>query len=800
MAQPGGLLSRQISSSHVAPRSLLGYQTFFRQNSPSESGWLEIRLGGADQPWTKYWAVFDSASGKLSYSQTVDSQSIDSIPISKVVSFRTVNTGSNSMLITTTEGAKIHLRAGTADEMKIWLFCFQKSVALVLSHLIEESSFSSSSAVAHSGRVGLGYGYVLGSSSSSLSLSNGSLSSAGGDDSICSQGSGADPPFLQRQSSKSIYPSSRRRSANDASGGRAYTDEDIESIISSAADDSGVRWERSRSTRDLSRLRPDASENLLFSGSRTASIPARRSLASHNTPDRAASESYSSGARSSPAVQSVAMSPAIPIFMGGGALGADVHHRGEMKVAGSYNEDSFPQQLLEDAIRVLDLHTRSASDQGSDCGSGEDEGDSELGDGDGMLIFDLDEMAAARISSSSEANGGSGSSSAERSRSRDGRSRENSTSSNPRFSPFSLLQGGPQLSWTAGSCSKLGPRSSNEDRVVALPDLSSAASLGPSALKGVQGASACGVKQAYFAVYDGHCGHAASTRLQETLHEDLAAHPLFASDLPTAVAETCVQADRQFLDLCREKKMYCGTTALGAVLRGSALTVFNIGDCQAVLCSGGAAVQMSSPHQPGRPDEAERITKAGGWITEEKELYMGRLHRMDLSDPVVRDKAQQVNWVTITRVCGELAVSRSIGDPDYKGFTPGAQVDALFNWPEGHAQAFQADLVIPVPELVTAQLTPNDEFLILASDGLWDVVSSDEAVVRTRLVSFILSLGLAASVSHPLPLSPPSVYPDGRQLFAQNKTPSEAAEELCELALKLGSSDNCSVVLVQFHS
>ena len=33
---------------------------------------------------------------------------------------------------------------------------------------------------------------------------------------------------------------------------------------------------------------------------------------------------------------------------------------------------------------------------------------------------------------------------------------------------------------------------------------------------------------------------------------------------------------------------------------------------------------------------------ANGWITEEKELYMARLHRMDLSDPVVRDKAQQV--------------------------------------------------------------------------------------------------------------------------------------------------------------
>lgn len=65
---------------------------------------------------------------------------------------------------------------------------------------------------------------------------------------------------------------------------------------------------------------------------------------------------------------------------------------------------------------------------------------------------------------------------------------------------------------------------------------------------------------------------------------------------------------------------------------------------------------------------------------------MARLHRMDLSDPVVRDKAQQVSWVTIHRVCGEISVSRSIGDPDYKSFVPGEKVDAFFIWPDGHDQ------------------------------------------------------------------------------------------------------------------
>lgn len=107
---------------------------------------------------------------------------------------------------------------------------------------------------------------------------------------------------------------------------------------------------------------------------------------------------------------------------------------------------------------------------------------------------------------------------------------------------------------------------------------------------------------------------------------------------------------------------------------------------------------------------------------------MARLHRMDLADPLVMNKAQNMNWVTIHRVCGELAVSRSIGDPDYKTFVPGAPVEAFFSWPEGHTQIFMADLVIPDPECKTREIRAEDEFLILASDGLWDVISSQEVV------------------------------------------------------------------------
>ena len=50
--------------------------------------------------------------------------------------------------------------------------------------------------------------------------------------------------------------------------------------------------------------------------------------------------------------------------------------------------------------------------------------------------------------------------------------------------------------------------------------------------------------------------------------------------------------------------------------------------------------------------------------------------------------APQVSWVTIHRVCGEISVSRSIGDPDYKSFSPGVKVDAFFAWPDDHDQVY----------------------------------------------------------------------------------------------------------------
>ena len=322
----------------------------------------------------------------------------------------------------------------------------------------------------------------------------------------------------------------------------------------------------------------------------------------------------------------------------------------------------------------------------------------------------------------------------------------------------------PKLRWRCGSCSEFGPREKNEDRYVTIEDVESTM---PGSSRAENGRHF----QSYFGVYDGHSGYRAAEYVRDDLHANIFRHPCFFPNIQDAIFNACVDTDKAFLAHCKEVKDYSGTTAIGAFIRDTELTVFGIGDSQAVIGrKGDEAFSMNTPHKPGRPDESDRITQAGGWVTEEKDLYLGRLHHMDLQDPVIRERAQKdVKFVTIHRVCGELSVSRSIGDRDYKGFTPGEKAgDAYFLWPDSHDQIFYADLVIPNPEFKCLVLEPNDEFLILASDGLWDVISEVDAV---KIAGHSLRAG---------------------------RTPDEVSHELSARALKLGSSDNVTVIIVQF--
>uniref|UniRef100_A0A8B9LD31 Protein phosphatase, Mg2+/Mn2+ dependent, 1Lb n=1 Tax=Astyanax mexicanus TaxID=7994 RepID=A0A8B9LD31_ASTMX len=130
-----------------------------------------------------------------------------------------------------------------------------------------------------------------------------------------------------------------------------------------------------------------------------------------------------------------------------------------------------------------------------------------------------------------------------------------------------------------------------------------------------------------------------------------------------------------------------GTTCLVALLSDKELTVANVGDSRGVLCDkDGNAIPLSHDHKPYQLKERKRIKRAGGFIS-----FNG-------------------SW----RVQGILAMSRSLGDYPLKNL----------------------NVLIPDPDVLTFDLDKlQPEFMILASDGLWDAFSNEEAVrfIKERL-------------------------------------------------------------------
>ncbi|XP_026450370.1 protein phosphatase 2C 77-like [Papaver somniferum] len=177
-----------------------------------------------------------------------------------------------------------------------------------------------------------------------------------------------------------------------------------------------------------------------------------------------------------------------------------------------------------------------------------------------------------------------------------------------------------------------------------------------------------------------------------------------------------------------------GSTAVVAMVFSSHLIVSNCGDSRAVLCRGKEAMALSDDHKPNREDEYARIEAAGGKV---------------------------INW-NGSRVFGVLAMSRSIGDKYLK------------------------PSVIPDPEVMFVPRKKEDGCLILASDGLWDVMTNEEAceAARKRIFAWHKKNGTTDS--------PCEERGDGGiDLAAQ-----AAAEYLSKLAIQKGSKDNITVVVV----
>ena len=195
--------------------------------------------------------------------------------------------------------------------------------------------------------------------------------------------------------------------------------------------------------------------------------------------------------------------------------------------------------------------------------------------------------------------------------------------------------------------------------------------------------------------------------------------------------------------------------------------------------------EVTKIHSPSDKNERERIQKANGWVTTETEIPIGQLRRMDFLDEDVigilkrcfndprensersatkECKANPQRILHISRVCGELAVSRALGDRDFKAAFNMASTTAPINidnerwwdcplflpYPDEHSHQFQGDLVSNRPDFERIRLGEegtSDEFLLLACDGLWDVMDADDAVRVTQDLLFRKNFTAKRSVS-----------------------------------------------------
>lgn len=181
-----------------------------------------------------------------------------------------------------------------------------------------------------------------------------------------------------------------------------------------------------------------------------------------------------------------------------------------------------------------------------------------------------------------------------------------------------------------------------------------------------------------------------------------------AKKLVSAMQEAFDVTDKDLLQLARRKKYSDGTTALLALLGGSdinnlLLYTANLGDCRAVLCRGCTAMRLTNDHRPDRKDEQRRIKEAGGGV-----FQVCGIWRCTDSRGAARATSAHGGF-TDSDTNLYLSCSRTLGDPELK-------VNA------------DRPILSNVPEVEVRKLQPTDLFVVLACDGVWDVISDQQAV------------------------------------------------------------------------
>ncbi|RDY05382.1 putative protein phosphatase 2C 39, partial [Mucuna pruriens] len=200
-----------------------------------------------------------------------------------------------------------------------------------------------------------------------------------------------------------------------------------------------------------------------------------------------------------------------------------------------------------------------------------------------------------------------------------------------------------------------------------------------------------------FAIFDGHAGHNVPNYLRSHLFDNILKEPDFWKVPIDAVKRGYSVTDSNILEMSGELGRGGSTAVTAILINCQKLVVANVGDSRAVLCKKGVAKQLSVDHEP--TTEHDDITNRGGFVSK----FPVHLEQDGLCSSA-KDTTFVITSGDVPRVDGRLAVSRAFGDKSLK-------------------KHLSSD------PYVTLEVIDDDaELVILASDGLWKVMSNQEAI------------------------------------------------------------------------
>lgn len=247
----------------------------------------------------------------------------------------------------------------------------------------------------------------------------------------------------------------------------------------------------------------------------------------------------------------------------------------------------------------------------------------------------------------------------------------------------------------------------------------------------------------FFVVCDGHGGDQVSKFVAPELEKYFMKRGLKYPLSDSYIARIYEGIQQKLKNHPRKIAAECGSTALVMVRfldieKKETVQVINLGDCRAVLSRRGLAIPLSKDHKPIWSDEKKRIYRVNQKYNRNEQIYF-----------------DQGDW----RI-GRLSVSKSFGDLD------------------------DCPYVSHIPESFHYHLQNDDEFIIIACDGLWDVLQNHEVVnfIRDHYDNNFIEY-----------YNMPHKYPT-REILQTNNI----ARKLASYAIAKGSGDNISILIIFF--